>query len=118
MTRNPAGSFFARMRKKLFKWRIDQEAYDRIAPHLQGEKDHGYPFNTAEQMNAMTEEFSVQALFDSIERQTRRMPKSYGRSFRYIVHRDLYQRLKMYEQVARVRVQPDWCDPRLIATHA
>jgi hypothetical protein len=116
MTRNSAGSFFARMRWKLFKLHISREIHDRIFPHLRQELDNGYPFQTQEQMNAQTEELDVQALFDTIEGQIRNMPKAYGTSFRYIMHCDLHERLRMYEQVARLAVHPKTCDPRLIAT--
>lgn len=67
-------------------------------------------------MNAQTEDLDVQALLDTIEGQTRNMPKAYRASFRFIMHRDLHERLRMYEKVARLAVQPKTCDPRLVAT--
>jgi len=116
MTRNSAESFFSRMRWKIFKLRISREIHDRIFPHLRQEQDNGYPFQTQEQMNAQTEELNVQSLLDTIEGQIRNMPRAYGASFRYIMHRDLQERLRMYKQVARLAVQPKTCDPHLVAT--
>jgi hypothetical protein len=115
MTRNTKVSFFKRMSQKFFKWRINLEIHDRIFPHHLGEKDHGYSFRTREEMNAQTEELNVQPLLDAIERHIRNMPDAYGESFRHIMHRDLHERLSMYEQEARRRVRRS-CDPRFVAT--
>ena len=115
MTKTTTGSFFARMRQKFFKRRIDREIFDRIMPHNQKEKDHGYAFNSPEEMKAQTEELDVQALLDAIERHIRNMPTAYGRAFRHIMHRDLHERLSRYEQLAQRRVRRT-CDPRLVAT--
>jgi hypothetical protein len=99
-----------------FETRINFEIHDQMFPHLLGEKDLGYPFNSDEQMDARTEQLDVQSLLDTIEVQIRNMPKSYGKCFRQILHRDLHERLRMYEQVARRAVQPKECDPRFVAT--
>jgi hypothetical protein len=69
-------------------------------------------------MKTQTEAFKVQVLLDCIEGHVSKMPKAYGESFRHIMHRDLYQRLTMYTDVARRRIQPAWCDPRFVATRA
>jgi hypothetical protein len=118
MLRNKKESFFTHLRQKLFGKGINWEIFQRLFPHCLGEKDHGYSFKTSQQMNEETEAFNVHGLLDSIEQQIEKMGQGYGESFRYIMHRDLQQRLKMYEEVARPRVIPDWIDPRLIATHA
>jgi hypothetical protein len=115
MITNTAKSFFTQMRRKFFDRRLNREIFDRIMPHLQGEKDHGYPFSTHEQMNAQTEALDVQVLLDTIERQISHMPEAYGESFRHIMHRDLHERFAMYERDAQRRVQRT-CDPRLVAT--
>ena len=112
------GSFFAQLRQKLFDKRVNHEIFDRIFPHHLGEKDHGFSFDSRQEMIEQTEKLDVRSLLDSIERQIEKMPKAYGESFRHIMHRDLHERLKMFEQVARRRVKPDWCDPRFVATHA
>ena len=109
-------SYLARIRQKLFDKRLNWEIFDRIFPHHRGEKNHGYPFVTREQMNAQTEELDVQNLLDGIESHIRNMPDAYGESFRHLMHRDLYERLNRYEQVARRRVRRS-CDSRFIATH-
>jgi hypothetical protein len=115
MNKNTTGSFFARIRQKFFKWRIDREIFDRIFPHHRGEKDHGYSFDTREQMNAQTEELNVQPLLDDIEKHIHNMPDAYGESFRYIMYRELHERFRMYEQLARRRVRRS-CDSRFVAT--
>ncbi len=103
------------MRQKLFRWRIEREIFDRIMPHLQREKDHGYSFNTDEEMNAQTEDASVQPLLDTIEGYILEMPDVYGALFRHIMHRDLHERLRMYEHVARRHIRRS-CDPHFVAT--
>lgn len=115
MNRNTKLSFFARLRQKFFKWRFDREIFERIFTHHSGEKDYGYPFRTREEMNVLTTELDVQALLDTVEGQIRSMPDAYGESFRYLMHRDLYERLHVYEQLARRRVRRP-CDPRFVAT--
>lgn len=113
MTTN--GSFFARLYWRLFKWRFDREIFERIFLHHRGEKNCGYPFRTREQMNTQTEGFGVHSLLDNIEAKIRNMPDAYGESFRYLMHRDLHERLCMYEQIANRRVRRQ-CDPRFVAT--
>ena len=117
MTRIAAGSFFTRIRQKLFDKRLNREIFHRMFPHHRGERDYGYPFDSREEMNVQTDELGIEALLDTIEGQIRRMPKAYGESFRHIMHRELHQRLNKYEQAARRRVQRA-CDPRSVATRA
>lgn len=109
------GSFFARLLQRLFRARIEREIFDRIFPHLERERDHGYPFGTDEEMNAQTEQLDVQPLLDTIEGYILEMPDAYGASFRHIMHRDLHDRFCMYERVARCHVRRS-CDPRFVAT--
>lgn len=115
MPQKTTGSFFARIRQKLFNKRINWEIFERIFPHHRGEKNHGYPFDTRQEMIAHTEQLASQALLDAIERHISNMPDAYGESFRYVLHRDLHERLSMYEEVARRRVRRP-CDPRFVAT--
>ena len=110
--------YFAQQRQKALKTRVNHEIHERLFPHLLGEKDFGYSFSSDEEMNALTEKLDVQPLLDTVERHICNMPKSYGESFRHIMHRDLHERFRMYEQVARKAVQPKECDPRFVATHA
>src|SRR5258708_33491356 len=109
---------FPRIRRKLFKWRVDFEIHDRLFTHHREEKDFGYPFRTTEQMKRQTEELNVHELLDTIERHIQGMPVAYGESFRYILHRELQERLSMFEALARRRVQPTSIDPRFVAIHA
>jgi hypothetical protein len=118
MSRNRAGSFFARLRQKLFNWRINVEIHDRIFAHHRGERDYGYPFGNREQMKALTEQLDVQPLLDAIEEHIRNMPDAYGEAFRYIMHRDLHERFHTYERLARQGVEPKTCDPHYVATRA
>jgi len=106
------------MHQKFFDWRINREIFVRMFPHLQREKDHGYPFDSHEEMEAQTDELGVQALLDTVEEHIRNMPRGYGRAFRHIMHRDLHERFRRLEKVARRRVQPKNIDPRFVATRA
>ena len=40
--KNIIGKFFAGIRQKLFTARTEREIFDRIFPHLEREKNHGY----------------------------------------------------------------------------
>ena len=60
----------------------------------------------------------AQIKLDLIERTAAKMPKAYGDAFRYIAYRDLNERMKMYLEIAERRIQPETCDPRLVATQA
>ena len=115
--KNKTPSLLARIRQWYFNKFIQREIFNRIFPHLLGERNHGYEFRTDEEMDAQTEELDVPALLQKIEQQARNMPKSYGRAFRHVMHRDISERLQMYEQVARRRVKRT-CDPRFVASHA
>ena len=115
MPQNNTGSFFARVRQKLFNKRINREIFERIFPHHQGEKNHGYSFDTRQGMIAQTEQLGVQSLFHKIESHIGNMPEAYGESFRYLMHRDLQERLSVYEKVASGRIRRP-CNPRFIAT--
>jgi hypothetical protein len=110
--KNTAGSFFTRMRQKLFKWRINLEIHDRLFPHQLGEKDYGYPFSTSTEMNAQTEKLDVQPLLDTIEGYIRNMPDAYGESFRYIMHRDLHNRfaIQVDRTIERVALEATIAD--------
>jgi len=115
MPRPTRSSFIARMRRKFFDWRINREIHDQLFPHLEREADYGYLFATDEEMNAQTEALDVQPLLDAIERHIRHMPKGYGECFRHVLHRELHEQFRLYEQLARRRVQPADIDPRLVA---
>ena len=118
MNKPATESFTKRVTQRLFRWRTDREIFERIFPHLRREKDCGYVFVTDEEMNRQTEELGVHELLDTIEQQVLRMPKAYGESFRHVMHRDLHERLSMYELVAKRRVKPSSVDRRFVATHA
>lgn len=111
-------SWFARIRRKFFKWHLSREIFDKIFPHLECEQNHGYPFRTDAEMNAQTEALNVQALLDDVERQAKKLPKAYGEAFRHIMHRDLSERLNWYAAEARRHTHPATIDPRFVARHA
>jgi hypothetical protein len=66
-------------------------------------------------LEALTEKLGVHALLEDVEQQIRNMPDGYRKKFRYIMHRDIRERLLMYKEVGRHRVNRT-CDPRFIAT--
>jgi hypothetical protein len=109
--------FFTNIRRKLFNRRVNREIFDRIMPHIQKEQNFGYSFSTNAEMDAQTEQLDTRALLDAIERHARNMPQGYGKAFRHVMHRDLHERLLMYEKIARRRVNRT-CDPHFVAVHA
>jgi hypothetical protein len=117
MRRNSTGSFFTRLREKFFKWRLSQEIFEQMFPHLEGEKDFGYSFRTDEEMNEQTEKLNVQPVLDSIEESIRNMPKGYGECFRHVMHRDLHELFRRYERESRRRENRKEDGPRFIETH-
>ena len=111
-------SFLVNIRQ-LFIWRIEHEIYYRIFPHLRKERDHGYPFQSDEELKKLLEREHAQAsaMLEAIRRDSARMPKAYGMGFRYIMYRDLNQRLKQYEALMRRCIRPE-CDSKFVATRA
>lgn len=106
MIGNSNSSFFARMRRRFFNWRLNREIFYRVIPHAKRESDEGYPFDDVSDMVAQTESLDIQRLFAETERQVARLPDGYSKCFRYVMHRDISERLKMYTEVARRRAHP------------
>src|SRR5882724_3958874 len=90
-------SFFAKIRQKLFNWRLEWEIYNQIFSHLNREKQHDYPFESREELlevvirgnHRITHEIAA------IEQQAGRMGKAYGEAFRYVMYRDLTSRMEL-----------------------
>lgn len=103
------------------KRRIAHEIRSRIAPHVRREADHGYPFRDADGLwqAAMHGGLDTELHLRMIEKGAERMGKGFGDAFKYIVYRDLNQRLAMYEELAWQGEQsPAVSEPRLIAKPA
>lgn len=113
-----SSSFVARLRRRFFNWRLNREIFERMFPHLEREKNHGYPFASDEAMNDETQALDVQALLETVECRIRKLPKAYGECFRHIMHREIHERLRMYEEVAIRRTKPAHIDPRCVARRA
>ena len=114
------GKLVVRIQRFLFAARVNREIFQRIFPHLNREANHGYPFACDEEMARLHTRGRLQTSLDMdlLERTAARMPKAYGEAFRYIVYRDLNERMEMYLEIAEQRMQPESCDARLVATHA
>ena len=109
--------FFASIRQWLFAARIEREIYHKVFPQINGQANHGYPFESKDEMVSrhIHSGLDAQMKLDMIERTAARMPRAYGDAFRYIAYRDLNERMKMYLELAAERVQPKACDPRFVA---
>jgi hypothetical protein len=112
--------FFSNIRRKLLNWRVNREIFDQIFPHLNKEANHGYPFNSDDEMEKLHVRGNLHARINLrlIERTAAKLPKAYGEAFRYIAYRDLTERMEMYLEIAEEQIQPETCDPDLVATHA
>lgn len=112
--------FFKSIRQWLFNRRVNREIFDKIFPHLNGAANHGYPFNSEEEYEkqCLYAELDAKLHIELIEKRAARLPEAYGRAFRYIAYRDLNKRMKMFLEIADERIQPETCDPRLVARHA
>jgi len=116
-------SFLKEIRFTLFEVRVDREINAHLFPHLQLEADHGYPFHTHEEMEALCKNPVITSLpfVQEIEKDICRMPEGYQKSFRYILHRELArgpmrpERTHWYRMLARKNVYPQQCDPRFVA---
>ena len=99
-----------------FGWRIEQEIYYRIFSHLRQERGHGYSFQSDQELQKLLtrEHAKAAALLATLQRDSARMPKAYGQAFRYIMYRELNQRLEQYEAHMRRCIRPD-CDPQYVA---
>ena len=84
MSSKMTGTWFARMREKWFKWKLNREIFDQIFPHLQHERNHGYPFQSDAEMQRLTTDLDLQGAFEQLESQIQRMPAGYGASFRHV----------------------------------
>lgn len=103
-----------------YRWRIHFEISGRLSPHVRGERDNGYPFDDeASLAQAAQQGFEeAQRRLTTIEREAPRMGQAYCESFRYLMYRDLNQRLAMYQRIVRQNGQPATCDPRFVARKA
>ena len=112
--------FFAKIRQQRFDRRVNQEIFQKIFSHLNGEADHGYPFNSKQEFEkrCLYAELDAKLHVELIEKHAARMPEAYGKAFRYIAYRDLNERMKMYLEIAERRIEPEMCDPHLVATQA
>ena len=111
----------------MFVFLLENEIFDRIFPHLQQECNAGYPFNSDKEIRAVcvNSEIADLPFAREIERDIRRMPKGYGLAFRYILYRELElgkemskARMKMFQMLARHRVDVKDCNPRFVARRA
>jgi hypothetical protein len=111
MTANTSiiGKFVAFLRQTFFCTRLEREIYSRVAPHLNHERNCGYPFTTFEEIEAMAAQGKRELLerIEIIERQAEHMGKAYGDAFRYIMYRELNRRMLQYLNLAQWRIAPE-----------
>src|SRR5690349_4619059 len=112
--------FFARVHQTLFQALVEWEIYHRIFPHLNREAEHGYPFQSKDEMVGLHIGYNLHARIDlrMIERAAARMPRAYGDAFRYIAYKDLNHRIKMYLELAEERVYLPGSDSHPVAAKA
>ncbi len=114
--KNNIGKFIANMHRKLFERCVEGEIYSQIFPHLNHEADHGYPFNSDEELETLglTQARDAKTQLEVIERLTAKMPAAYGKAFRHIAYSDLNARMKKYADLAKRRVYPEIVSSRII----
>jgi len=113
MSTNPTGGILAvvkasitRIRETLFMWRLEWEIYHRIAPHIHQEKAYGYPFGSEQELrkNTIHGDMDAQLHLETVKRQADLMGQAYGEAFRYIMYRELNERMRMYLKLVQQRV--------------
>ena len=106
---------------------MEREIYNRIFPHLENERDYGYPFESDEELHKLCQDHEIAAMpfVQDIERDLTRIPKAYGEAFRYILYRELKAcrtmsraRMKMFKMLVHVYIPPEAYDSRFIARRA
>jgi hypothetical protein len=124
---NTITSFFKYIRYYWFVNCMEREIYNRIFPHLENERDYGYPFDSDEELSKFCQDSEIVAMpfIQDIERDIVRMPMAYGEAFRYILHRELKAcrnisraRMKMFRMLAHVYIEPETYDQRFVARRA
>ncbi len=124
---NTITSFFNNIRYTIFVVCMEREIYNRIFPHLENERDYGYPFDSREELKKLCQDSKILALpfVQQIEQDIVRMPKAYGEALRYILHREIKARgtmsrarVKMFRMLAHLYIHPESCDPKFIARRA
>jgi hypothetical protein len=102
-------SFFANLGDNLFALSVEREIYHRIAPQINREKDFAYSFRSKPGLRdaALKGHEDFLANIKIIEWQAENMGKFYGEAFRYIMYRDLNNRIREYLHLAQWRVDPD-----------
>ncbi len=110
--KNINGKFIANLRQLLFAGRVEKEIRRRILPHLHREADHGYPFSSQDQMveSWMHSALDLEADLSLISKAALKLPKPYGDMLCYVAYRDLHERMKMYQELAKKLNQSDICD--------
>lgn len=105
---NRIKSFFAFVRLSVFTTLVEREIYHRIAPHIHKEKDCGYSFACEQELldAALQGNHDLKSQIAMIERAAENMGKAYGEAFRYIMYRDLSNRLLPYLKLAQWRIAP------------
>lgn len=112
--------FLADIRRKFFNWRINREIFHRISPHLRNEGNHGYPFQTKDDLVRLHIRNNLQAGLNlrQIGNAAAKMPKFQSDAFRYIVYRDLNDRMEMYLALAEESAEPEVCDAQSVPNPA
>jgi hypothetical protein len=118
MIGNTSSSFLTRMRRKFFNWRLNREIFHNIFPHVTRESNEGYSFSSYADMHTQTEALDLQELLADVECQIAKLPTAYSLCFRYAMHRDIYERLRLYAEVAKRRTKPELNNPTFVAKHA
>ncbi len=100
---------FKNLRFDLFYSRVRWEIYYCISPHLHHDGDYGYPFNNNQELENICATSGVSSLpfAQEMEPKILKMPDFLGRSFRYILYRELdansnmsQRRMNMYRGFA------------------
>jgi hypothetical protein len=101
-------SLIATLRQKWLMWKMEREIYGRVFPHLEKQKDCGYPFQSDEEIQTLIlhAKLDAQLHLETIERQADEMGKAYGEAFRFIMYRDLNRRTLAYAKLVQKRVPP------------
>jgi len=106
--------FFRKIRQQFFEWRLDSEIYGQIFKQVNQEKEFDHPFDSREGLvkNMIRGELDAKLRMKILEEQGDQMPESYGEAFRYIMYRDLNERMLHYLKIAQRRIPPASRIPR------
>ncbi len=110
---------FTNSQQQMLAARVEWEIRQMIFPHLKHQTDHGYPFNSDDEMmkEHVNNRMEVLMNLDAIDRAIMKMQSEYGDAFQYISFREISHLINAFLELAEQRAQthPRKTEPTVVA---